>query len=609
MQIQRFTDARESVRFFAAPVLANAEKDQKEDRLVRLAFSSETPLLREFEFGPAWEVLGHSPGEIRLERINSGSAPLLKEHKRDVDAMVGTVVSTTIESGRGRALVRFADSKSGNEMLERVLDGEVKNVSVGYRTHNFQKVGDHDGVPVLRATDWEPFEISLVAAPADLNTGIGRSLPLSAHNSITKGNDMKTDIENGSILDERTRASDITELGRQHQMSERTIGNAISQGTTVADFQRQILEKLGSDETTLTRASLAAPSIGSGEKPYSLTRAISAELSGNWQEAGFERELNQELRRITGRAPNGIYVPTMALAGRAVITTATAPTLIGTSHMSEAFIDVLKPEVQVINLGATVLPGLVENVSIPRMAAGTAAEWIGEDAEASESNPVFDNVTLTLKQLSARSRMSRRQLKQSLPGLDMILANDLRQQIAVALDKAAINGSGSGDEPAGVLNMPGIGIHPMGDDGGPLLWSGVTSLMSLVEAANVSPAALGFLTNYKVKSSMMSTPKVSGTDSMILSPEVAEPVLGGYKVAFSSNVPDNGTKGPGTDLSSLIFGNWADLLIGQWGGVDLIVDDVTEAGKGNVRIVAHSEWDIAVRHAESFSAIVDIEAS
>ena len=107
----------------------------------------------------------------------------------------------------------------------------------------------------------------------------------------------------------------------------------------------------------------------------------------------------------------------------------------------------------------------------------------------------------------------------------------------------------------------------------------------------------------------MATPKVAGNDSMILSPDEAEPMLAGHRARFSGNVPDNLTKGTGTNLSALIFGNWSDLLVGQWGGIDLIVDDVTEAAKGNVKLVAHSEWDIAVRHAESFAAIKDIVAA
>lgn len=70
-------------------------------------------------------------------------------------------------------------------------------------------------------------------------------------------------------------------------------------------------------------------------------------------------------------------------------------------------------------------------------------------------------------------------------------------------------------------------------------------------------------------------------------------------------MPSAGTKGTGTSLSTLIFGNWSDLLIGQWGGIDIAVDDMTGADTGNVRIVAHSEWDIAVRHPQSFAAITD----
>ncbi len=607
---QRFTDTDagqgKPALHIGGATPADPQVGSGKERQVELSFSSETPVLRDFEFGTAWEVLGHADHEVDLSRLNSGSAPLLKDHKRDLDSMVGVVVSARIEGNRGKAVVRFADTPAGDAMLARVRSGEVQNVSPGYAMGNFQEAGELDGYPVIRVTRWEPVEISLVAAPADPTVGVGRSFAVASNINPLKGNTMKPNSNGATVIEERARATEITQLGGKFGMSERSISDAITRGTSTDDFQGQILDHMSSDPAPVTRSRVALPALAADAKPYSLTRAIAAELSGDWRDAGFERELNQELHRITGRAPSGIYVPMMALAGRAVITTATAPSLISTTHMAESFIDVLKPEVQVIALGATVLSGLVENVSIPRMVSGTSAEWIAEDSEASESSPVFDSAALTLKQLSARSRISRRQLKQSLPALDGILMNDLRQQIAIALDRAAITGTGTGDEPRGILNTAGIGTFDIGVDGGAPTWLGVTSLMSQVEAANVSPATLGFLTNYKVKATLMSTPKVPGTDKMILNPELSEPVLAGHRTAFSSNIPDDGVKGTGTGLSSLIFGNWADLLIGQWGGIDLIVDDVTEAGKGNVRIVAHSEWDITVRHPESFSATQDI---
>jgi HK97 family phage major capsid protein len=317
------------------------------------------------------------------------------------------------------------------------------------------------------------------------------------------------------------------------------------------------------------------------------------------------------MHRHIGRSASGVYVPTAALAGRNLVTTATAPSMIGTTHMSDVFAEVLKPQVRVMELGATVMTNLVETVSIPRQTAGCRAEWIGEDAEAAESDPAFDAVTLSLHQLSARTRISRRQLKQSLPALDDILSRDLRAQIAVALDRAAIAGAGTATEPTGILATAGIGDVAMGPDGDFVTWAKLMELVATVEAANVDPMTLGFLSNLKVKGWLLSQPRVPGGDAMMLDPDLAATVedqrIAGYRARFSGNVPSDLAKGAGVDLSAVIFGNWSDLLIGQWGGVDLIVDDVTEASRGNVRLVAHSEWDVAVRHAQSFAAIQDVQ--
>ena len=86
-----------------APVSADPVVQNGGDRLLALSFSSERPVLREYDFGPAWEVLGHDPQEVDLSRLNSGAAPLLKDHRRDVDSQIGVVVSAQITGGRGRA--------------------------------------------------------------------------------------------------------------------------------------------------------------------------------------------------------------------------------------------------------------------------------------------------------------------------------------------------------------------------------------------------------------------------------------------------------------------------------------------------------------------------
>ncbi|MDU9003527.1 phage major capsid protein [Sedimentitalea todarodis] len=623
MKHERFADLN-SPAF--GPQVAAEVKVEDGDRTVLLSFSSEIPVLRDTPMGPAFEVLGHDPGEVDLSRLNSGSAPVLKDHRRNVDSMVGTVVSAQIEGRRGRALVRLADTIEGNSMLTRVKAGEVQSVSVGYAVHELKPAGEQNGYPVLRATKWEAVEVSLVAVPADPTVGVGRSLSGGSSASIPhipKGSNMTTPTTEttqyqpaqaaGSVSAERRRASDISIIGRKFNMPAEDIGTAIADGLSVDAFQRSILDSMESDTSTATRSRMGLPAIAAAERSYSLSRVAHAQVTNDWSEAGFELEVSQELKRQIGRSASGTYVPTAALAGRALVTSTTAPSLIGTQQMHDAFVEVLKPQVRVMELGATVLPGLVENVSIPRQTAGCSAEWIAENSEASESSPGFDAVTLTMHQLSAHTRISRRQLKQSLPAVDQILTNDLRAQIAVALDKAAIAGTGVAPQPTGILNLPGIGDVEMGADGDFVTWAKLMELVSTVESANVDPMSLGFLSNLKVKGHLMSTPRISGTDTMMLDPDAAATAedlrLAGYKVRFSGNVPSDLTKGAGTNLSAVIFGAWADLLIGQWGGIDLIVDDVTEAAKGNVRLVAHSEWDIAARHAESFAAIQDAQTA
>lgn len=619
MLYERFTDLKNPA--FGPKVAADA-KVEGGDRLVRLSFSSELPVLREYPTGTAYEVLGHDPGEVDLARLNNGSAPVLKDHRRDVDSMVGTVVSAQLEGRRGRAVVRLADTAEGSSMLSRIQAGEVQSVSVGYAVHELKPAGEHNGYPVFRATKWEAVEISLVAVPADPTVGVGRSLAGGSSASLPlnpKGSKMTnpTTVETqpsrsaASIGAERKRAAEITTLGRTFNMPAEDISAAIEDGLSVDAFQRSILDSMETNRAPAFRSRPAAPAIAAAERSYSLSRVANAQITGDWSQAGFEREVSQELQTQIGRSASGAYVPTAALAGRALITTATAPSLIGTQQMHDAFVEVLKPQVRVMELGATVLPGLVENVSIPRQTAGCSAEWIAEDSAATESTPAFDAVTLTMHQLSAHTRISRRQLKQSLPAVDQIIINDLRAQIAVALDKAAIAGTGVAPQPTGILNVAGIGDVELGTNGDFVTWAKLMELVSTVESANVDPASLGFLSNLKVKGWLMSTPRVDGDGTMMLDPDAAATAedmrLAGYKARFSGNVPSNLAKGTGTDLSAVIFGAWADLLIGQWGGIDMIVDDVTEAAKGNVRLVAHSEWDIAVRHAESFAAIQDVK--
>lgn len=140
----------------------------EQSRTVDLSFSSEAEVERWF----GMEVLDHSPRSVRLGRLQNGGALLMDHNVRD---QIGVVESVTIEGGRGRAKVRFSRSARANEIFQDVVDGIRRLVSVGYRVHRTETTKRADGVELVRVTDWEPFEISLVSVPADDSVGVGRS--------------------------------------------------------------------------------------------------------------------------------------------------------------------------------------------------------------------------------------------------------------------------------------------------------------------------------------------------------------------------------------------------------------------------------------------------
>jgi HK97 family phage major capsid protein len=253
------------------------------------------------------------------------------------------------------------------------------------------------------------------------------------------------------------------------------------------------------------------------------------------------------------------------------------------------------------------------------MTGGTVAEWVAEGVAPAESDPGFGSVTLSARQLSGSVRVSRKQLRQSLPGIDVLLQNDLRAQFAVTLDRTAIAGAG-GLEPFGILNAAGVDVRQVADLGtagaGLLEFRDLTAMMARVLGKDVPMVSPGFLSSWEVRGRLMSTPRFSQANGVEGPPALQEPVtasgpgvgaetIGGFPARFSSTVPRD--LGAGNDRHALIFGDWSQLVVATWGALDLIIDDASEAAAGNVRIAAHLFADIAIRHTEAFAVLDNID--
>ena len=589
----------------------------EEARTVSLSFSSEAPYRRWWGI----EILDHAPSSVRLDRLKSGG-PLLIDHENSIRNQVGIIESVEIGADRvGRAVVRFGSDAESDAVFQKVKDGIVRNVSVGYIIHSAKLVGEEDGVETYRVTDWEPLEISLVAVPADASVGIGRAM--DGGEDVIQIIGKEKEVENPTVNQpevnieairveavnsERKRVEEIMALGEMHAKrgGDRIAAEALRNGWSVDEFKRKLLEHLANQP-------LPTAEIGMTEKEarqFSFLRAINALANPSdrkaQEAAAFEREVSEAVAQKVGRTARGFFVPVEVQQRDLVVGTATAGGhTVATNLLAANFIDMLRNRLVVMNAGAQMLTGLVGNIAIPRQTGGATAYWVAENTAPTESQQAFDQVTMSPKTVGAYTDISRKLMLQSSIDVEAFVRNDLATVLALAIDLAAINGSGSGAEPRGILNTTGIGDVAGGTNGAAPTWSHIVSLETLVSVANADVGSMVYVTNAKVRGKLKTTQKVATYgDTMIW--ENNDAPVNGYRALVSNQVPSNLTKGTSTGVcSAIIFGNWADLIIGHWGALDLMVDPYTGSTAGTVRVVALQDVDIAVRQPASFAAMKD----
>ena len=587
-------------------------------RTAELAFSSETPYERWWGI----EVLDNSPTAVRLGRLTSGG-PLLMDH--DTRDQVGVIESVRIDADRvGRAVVRFGKSARAQEVWQDVQDGIRRNVSVGYAIHKAQLVETSDsGLDTYRVTDWEPLEISLVSVPADASVGIGRSAADGGENPIQnliteqkmpEATTPAAPIDHAAIeraaveranQDATKRAADIIAIGEMFAKhgGEKKAAEALRAGKSVEQFRADMLQHMSTQPVTTADVGLTEQEARS----FSFVRAFNALANPTdrkaQEAAAFEREASDAVAAKQGRSAQGFFVPAEVQRRDLNVTTATAGgNTVATNLLAASFIDRLRNKMAVTGLGAQFLTGLVGNIAIPRATGGATAYWVAESNAPNESQAAFDQVTMSPKTVGAFTDISRKLLLQSSMDVEGFVRNDLATVLALAIDLAAINGSGASNQPRGLLNTSGIGDVAGGTNGAAPTWANIVELESDVAIANADVGTMGYLTNAKVRGKLKTTSKVSGQNGFIWE----DGMLNGYTAAVSNQVPSNLTKGTSSGVASaIIFGNWADLIIGQWGTLDLMVDPYSGSTSGTVRVVALQDVDIAVRQAVSFSAMLD----
>ena len=583
----------------------------EEKRIVRIGVSSETPVERDFGL----EVLGHNKEDIDMEFMSSGRAPLLNNHK--MDEQIGVVRSFYLDEAQRRtvALVEFGKSALAQEVFEDVRTGIKQNISVGYSINKMVRSKDGEGKEYYRAS-WTPMEASIVAVPADPSkfVGVGRSTEktLNTNKVTTMTEEVKVDVRqvsDSAKAEALANVGEIISLGKHHNQRD-LADKAIERGVSVDQFKGELLEAVRNDRPLETPAAVVDVA-KSEQREYSLIRAIKAASSGDWREAGYEREISDEIAHRSGKEARGFYVPANINWGQRDQTkspTSAGGFLVGTDHLADQFIEALYGRLTVASLGARIMQGLKGDVAIPKLSASvTNSAFVAEGSAPSEGAATFAQVTMSPKTLAAYVDVSRRLMQQSDPSVEQVLRNDIINTFARRIDDAAIEG-GAANGPSGIIANGSTNVVAMGTNGAAITYAKVVEMMKAVEEDNAIINSSAFLTNPKVIAALRTTGKqASGVEGNFIM-DANQSILG-TNVASSTIVPSDLTKGTGSNLSAMVYGDFSQIMIGFWSGVDVVVDQSSLSTSGGTRLAFFQDLDVALRYPESFSVIKDIVAS
>lgn len=596
-------------------------------RTVELAFASETP----YERWWGTEILSCTSDAMRMDRFSNGRGPLLCDH--DSRDHIGVIESVAIGADKvARAVVRFGNGARASEIFQDVVDGIRSNVSVGYLIHRavLEEIGEDADEETYRVVDWEPLEISIVSVPADHSVGVGRSAedpriktdqnppritlsPTQENRSMTAATletpaapaapSLNTsEVAAQARQAEQKRASELLALGDQFaQYGGKEIAmRGLETGAGLDAVRSEIMNAIAAKQTKPVPHLDMSPT---EVRRFSPLRAVRSLVEKDPRAAGLEMEAHREICKRLGivESPHGgVFVPAdiqaRAMAAKRDLTVGT-PTaggnLVATDLAASSFIELLRARSVLGRLGATMLPGLVGNLAIPKQTGAAQHTWLAnEAAPIGETQQTIGQVPLTPKTLGAYTEISRLLMLQSTPAADQMVMNDLTQVLALAIDLAGLEGTGASGQPTGISNTAGIGSVV----GTALAYSGILEFQTDVANGNALTPNAAYVTTPTVAGLLSQRQRFASTDTPLWTGTVMDGQLGGYNATTSTQVT----------AASMTFGDFSQVVIGEWGFLELGLNPFANFPAAITGLRAIQTVDIAIRQAAAFSRATSI---
>ncbi len=395
-----------------------------------------------------------------------------------------------------------------------------------------------------------------------------------------------------AVKAERERVAAIMAIGEKYGQAE-LARQMIESGETVDAVRAAVLEKMGTAQKPVTGNEAL---IGMNEKElqkFSFIKVIHAMANPGdrkaQEAAKFELEVSRAAAEKAGKTPQGFMIPVDVLrAGKrdlVVGTPSQGGNLVATDLQSGSFIELLRNKSVLQRAGVRTLNGLTGNIAIPRQTGAATAYWVAESGAPTESTQAVDQVLLSPKTLGAYTDISRKLTLQSSIDVENMVRGDLATVLALEIDRAGLYGTGSSNQPQGLKLITGVNTKDFA--AATPTFAEVVDMESLISADNADVPAMKYLFNAVMRGALKTTEKATGYPVYLLEGGM----MNGYSTETSNQV----------ESGDVWFGNWADMMIGFWSGLDLTVDPYTFSTSGTIRIVALQDCDVAVRHGESFA--------
>ncbi|ENA6274653.1 phage major capsid protein [Escherichia coli] len=609
------------------------------------------------------EILVHTPEAVDLSRLNN-NAPLLFNH--NFDNHIGVVCNARIDADNvGRALVKF--SKHGtmaNDIRNKVIEGTMEKISVGYDIKEYH-IDYAKGQLIV--TKWIPHEISWVSVPADDTVGLNRSLNtitvnFEAKRDMTKEqieeikeekeaapveetpveenkeseveetqerqveeNEENENLEDGKDAEHPESVDDDSSTVREEEIKEeREAAPVEEEKIEVAERSeedeleiREIARELNIDDEELKRALAVKDMTPEAFRTKALNNITNAQRNNEQiKDSKMEKtfDLNNVIRSLVdgaalganeaeysamaatatmqrGRAARGgsVFVPAAAMrAAAAGNTKATLEAITDEKLMTESYIEMLMPESVLGRLGVTVYSGLNSPTAIPKMTKSSvdAFGFVDENGAAPESKAEFANVKLSPKTFAGGNPISRQSLK-TVPGIATLITDHINKAVRIKLEQLILSDKDNTRGPAGLVKQL-VDANRVAKKAAFSYKDFLKEIAALTDAG-VPAQAIKFAMSGATAAELESTLKDNGVSGYI----IENGKLAGYEVITSGVIP----------ADHIVLGDFSGITIGEWGGLELDIDDTTYRAQSAIVPRIWVDLDYVVTQPEALKVL------